>query len=57
MSQEPETSKISIRTSISSIVGRKKEMQCKVIFHECPVLFGNRTSKNLSVLVQKCRSP
>ena len=54
--QEPGTSKISIRTSISfhpMSDGQVRKYSAGLYFHECTVLFGNRTSKNLGVLVRR----
>ena len=51
---EPGTSKISIRTSIyfhPMSDGQVIEYSAKLYFFECPASFGNRTSKNLGMLV------
>ena len=44
------TSKILIRTMSD---GQVKKYTAMLYFLECPALFGNRTSKNLGVLVQR----
>ena len=54
--QEPRTSKILIRTSIyfhpmSDGQVKKYSARLYMYFLECPALVGNRTSKNLAVLV------
>ena len=56
--REPGTSKISIRTSICFHPMSDRQVRkysARLSFHECPALFGNRTSKNLGVpvLVQR----
>ena len=53
---EPRTSKISIRTSIYFYPmsgGQVKKYSARLYYLECPMLFGNRTSKNLGVLVRR----
>ena len=47
--REPETSKISIRTSKyfhPMLDGQVRKYSAGLYFLECPVLFSNRTSKN-----------
>ena len=53
---EPGTSKISIRTSKNfhpMSDGQVKKYSGRLYFLESPALFGNRTSKNLDVLVRR----
>ena len=53
---EPGTSKISIRTSIyfqPMSDGQVKKYRARLCLLECPVLFGNRTSKKLGVLIRR----
>ena len=53
---EPGTSKTSIRTSKNfhpMSDGQVKKYSGRLYFLECPALFGNRTSKNLGVLVRR----
>ena len=54
--REPGTSKNSIRTGIyfrPMSGGQVKKYSARFYFLECPLLFGNRTIKNLGVLVQR----
>ena len=53
---EPGTSKFSIRTSIyfhPMSDGQVRIYSARLYYLECPVLFGNRASKNLGVLVRR----
>ena len=53
---EPETSKISVRTSkyFHPMPNRQvKNYSVRLYFLECPALFCNRTSTNLGVLVRR----
>ena len=50
------TSKNSIRTSICfhpMSDGQVKKYRARLYFLQCPALFGNRTSKNLGVIVRR----